>query len=232
MMVKEAKYKSLRHKLTNFFEKSRDQWKEKCLKAKSKGKQLSNRVRFLENSKENLKIKIESLEEELDKLCLWMMPMSLERFIKVYSNLPINLRNEIILVVDNQPLTWNVAYMELKNNTTLGKTILQKLLEPERIIDNPVHTYKIVTLNFEFSLCQVDDEWIFIAGFLEKFIEYPEIIISRIAQIINSSRVESCKMIVKVVRNEITLTEWFTFLGKHVTTIDDYICPKVFCHFE
>ncbi|MBU4223091.1 MAG: hypothetical protein KKA10_15985 [Euryarchaeota archaeon] len=61
------------------------------------------------------------------------MPMSLERFIKVYSNLPINLRNEIILVVDNQPLTWNVAYMELKNNTTLGKTILQKLLELEII---------------------------------------------------------------------------------------------------
>lgn len=68
MMVKESKYKSPRHKLTKFFEKSRNQWKEKCLKAKSKGKQLSNRVRFLENSKENLKIKIESLEEELAKL--------------------------------------------------------------------------------------------------------------------------------------------------------------------
>ncbi|MBU4075100.1 MAG: hypothetical protein KKI06_00020 [Euryarchaeota archaeon] len=61
------------------------------------------------------------------------MPMSLERFIKVYSNLPINLRNEIILVVDDQPLTWNVAYMEIKNNTTLGKIILQKLLELEII---------------------------------------------------------------------------------------------------
>ncbi len=64
-MVKETNYKSPRHKLTKFFEKSRDQWKEKCLKAKSKAKQLSNRVRFLENSKENLKMKIESLEEEL-----------------------------------------------------------------------------------------------------------------------------------------------------------------------
>ena len=67
-MVKETQYKSPQHKLTQFFEKSRDQWKEKCLKAKSKGKQLSNRVRFLENSKENLKIKIESLEEELAKI--------------------------------------------------------------------------------------------------------------------------------------------------------------------
>jgi ribosomal protein L29 len=68
MMVKETNYKSPRHKLTKFFEKSRDKWKEKCLKAKSKGKQLSNRVRFLEKSKENLKIKIESLQEELAKL--------------------------------------------------------------------------------------------------------------------------------------------------------------------
>jgi hypothetical protein len=59
--------------------------------------------------------------------------MSLERFIKVYSNLPINLRNEIILVVDDQPLTWNVAYLEIKNNTALGSTILQKLLELEII---------------------------------------------------------------------------------------------------
>jgi hypothetical protein len=68
MMVKETNYKSPRHKLTKFFEKSRDQWKEKCLKAKSKAKQLSNRVRFLENSKQNLKIKIVSLEEELAKM--------------------------------------------------------------------------------------------------------------------------------------------------------------------
>ncbi len=67
-MVEETKYKSPRHKLTKFFEKSRDQWKEKCLKSKSKEKQLSNRVRFLENSKENLKIKIKSLEAELAQL--------------------------------------------------------------------------------------------------------------------------------------------------------------------
>jgi uncharacterized protein YlxW (UPF0749 family) len=68
MMVKETNYKSPLHKLTKFFEKSRDQWKEKCFKAKSKAKQLSKRVRFLENSKQNLKIKIESLEEELAKM--------------------------------------------------------------------------------------------------------------------------------------------------------------------
>ncbi|MCG2723385.1 MAG: hypothetical protein ABIF85_01090 [Nanoarchaeota archaeon] len=57
--------------------------------------------------------------------------MSLERFMKVFSNIPINLRKEIILVVDDQPITWNVAYIEIKNNTPLGKKILQKLVELE-----------------------------------------------------------------------------------------------------
>ncbi len=59
--------------------------------------------------------------------------MSLERFMKVYSNVPINLRKEIILVIDDQPITWNVAYLEIKNDTLLGKKILQKLLELEII---------------------------------------------------------------------------------------------------
>ena len=59
--------------------------------------------------------------------------MSLERFMKVYSNIPINLRKEIILVIDDQPITWNVAYLEIKNDTPLGKKILQKLLELEII---------------------------------------------------------------------------------------------------
>lgn len=55
--------------------------------------------------------------------------MSLERSMKVYSNLPINLRKDIILVIDEQPITWNVAYTEIKNNTPLGKRILEKLAE-------------------------------------------------------------------------------------------------------
>lgn len=58
-------YKSPQRKLVKFFEKSRDQWKEKSLKAKAKVKQLSNRVRFLENSKEQLKNEIKALEAEL-----------------------------------------------------------------------------------------------------------------------------------------------------------------------
>lgn len=52
-----------------------------------------------------------------------------DRFIKVYSNLPINLRNEIILVLPEGPITWNVACMEINNATELGKRIIERLIE-------------------------------------------------------------------------------------------------------
>jgi len=52
------------------------------------------------------------------------------RFLEVYANLPINLRDEIVLVLkDKGPITWNVAYFEVKNNTKLGEEILNKLDE-------------------------------------------------------------------------------------------------------
>lgn len=51
-----------------------------------------------------------------------------ERFIKIYANLPVNLRNEIIAVLPNVgPVTWNIAYLEISNNTVLGKKILEIL---------------------------------------------------------------------------------------------------------
>ena len=53
-----------------------------------------------------------------------------DRFFKVYSNLPINLRNEVILVLpDKGPITWNVAFLEINNETELGETIFKKLVE-------------------------------------------------------------------------------------------------------
>ncbi len=56
-----------------------------------------------------------------------------DRFLKVFSNLSIDLRREIILVVDNQPITWNVVYEEMMNETELGKKILNRLIELELI---------------------------------------------------------------------------------------------------
>lgn len=53
-----------------------------------------------------------------------------ERFLKIYANLPIKAREEIICVLDEKgPITWNVAYLEIKNNTELGQKILRKLEE-------------------------------------------------------------------------------------------------------
>lgn len=58
-------YKSPRRKLVKFFEKSRDQWKAKCLEAKKGVKRLNNRIRFLGKSKEQWKSRVKELEEEL-----------------------------------------------------------------------------------------------------------------------------------------------------------------------
>lgn len=52
-----------------------------------------------------------------------------ERFLKIYSNIPLSLRKETILVLDNEPLTWNAAYIEVLNNTPKSREILQKLEE-------------------------------------------------------------------------------------------------------
>jgi uncharacterized protein YlxW (UPF0749 family) len=64
-MKNEKEYKSPKRKLVTFFEKSRDQWKEKCSDAKVKVKRLNNRIRFLEKSKDQLKNEIKSLKTEL-----------------------------------------------------------------------------------------------------------------------------------------------------------------------
>lgn len=55
--------------------------------------------------------------------------MSKERFIKVYSNLPLNLRKEIIVVINKEPISWDVARNEIEHNTKLGKEILDKLIK-------------------------------------------------------------------------------------------------------
>jgi len=56
--------------------------------------------------------------------------MEKERFFKVYANLPLNLRNEVILVLPEVgPITWQVAYIEMSNGTAVGNQILSRLIE-------------------------------------------------------------------------------------------------------
>ncbi len=50
-----------------------------------------------------------------------------EKFLKIYANIPLKLREEIILTLDEKSITWDVAYFEIINNTQDSHDILEKL---------------------------------------------------------------------------------------------------------
>lgn len=53
------------------------------------------------------------------------------KFLKMFANVPIPLRNEIIVLIDDKPLSWNVAYAEIKHESKNAKLILEHLKEIE-----------------------------------------------------------------------------------------------------
>lgn len=59
-----------------------------------------------------------------------MLNMDLKtKFLRIYANLPLNQRNEIVIVIDNEPMTWNATRVEIENDTDKGKEILKKLVD-------------------------------------------------------------------------------------------------------
>ena len=50
-----------------------------------------------------------------------------EKFLKIYYNLPLNVRKEPVVDLDGNMLSWNVAYVEIKNRTKAAEIILEKL---------------------------------------------------------------------------------------------------------
>ena len=52
-----------------------------------------------------------------------------QKFLEIYVNLPIPLRKEIIAVVEGEPVSWIIAYKEIKAETNLGTKILKELIE-------------------------------------------------------------------------------------------------------
>lgn len=54
--------------------------------------------------------------------------MSLERFVKVYTSLPLEERKLTVVIIDGEPINWIRAHEEIKNNTQLGKKIQEKLM--------------------------------------------------------------------------------------------------------
>ncbi len=60
--------------------------------------------------------------------------MHRDSFFRFYANLPIGVRREVILdLPERGPITWEVAYREINEDSELGKVILQKLVELEFI---------------------------------------------------------------------------------------------------
>ena len=56
--------------------------------------------------------------------------MHKDAFFRFYANLPIAVRREVILdLEDKGPITWEVAYKEIRADADLGKQILGKLIE-------------------------------------------------------------------------------------------------------
>jgi len=58
------------------------------------------------------------------------------KFFQIYANLPLSLRKEIIVVINDEPITWNVANIEIETNTKIGEKILNKLIDMEIIKTN------------------------------------------------------------------------------------------------
>ena len=60
--------------------------------------------------------------------------MHRDSFFRFYANLPIGVRREVVLdLPERGPITWEVAYREINEDSELGKVILQKLVELEFI---------------------------------------------------------------------------------------------------
>ncbi|MBN2095391.1 MAG: hypothetical protein JW727_05055 [Candidatus Aenigmarchaeota archaeon] len=58
-----------------------------------------------------------------------MEEMDSSRFFRVYDNIPITARKELVLIVDDKPVSWDIAYIEIEAKTPLGAKIFKKLVE-------------------------------------------------------------------------------------------------------
>lgn len=50
-----------------------------------------------------------------------------EDFFKIYSSIPIEERNNTVVVIEKKPISWFLAYQEIKNKTGIGQKILKIL---------------------------------------------------------------------------------------------------------
>jgi len=62
------------------------------------------------------------------------------RFLQVYQNLPLNERRNTIIIIEDRkqkpekkPISWDIAYVEIDQETEIGEKILNKLIKLELI---------------------------------------------------------------------------------------------------
>jgi hypothetical protein len=56
------------------------------------------------------------------------------KFLKIYSNLPLGVREEIVTVIDGEDLSWKAAKLEVEQGTEKGKRILEQLRKLQILI--------------------------------------------------------------------------------------------------
>lgn len=54
-------------------------------------------------------------------------------FFKVFSNVPVEERDNVIVIIGSDPISWKLAYLEIKNNGKRAGKILKTLKELEII---------------------------------------------------------------------------------------------------
>lgn len=53
-----------------------------------------------------------------------------EKFFRVYANLPVGLRDQIVITLPEiGPMSWNASYVEVNNGTKIGDAIVEKLIK-------------------------------------------------------------------------------------------------------
>ena len=50
-----------------------------------------------------------------------------ERFLKIYNNLPLSERSEVVVIMNSESITWQIARNHISHNTDIGKKIIKAL---------------------------------------------------------------------------------------------------------
>ena len=62
-----------------------------------------------------------------DSYALVFTPMTKDKFLRIYANLPAPERGQVIAIIEGKTYSWDVAFQEISNDTELGRKILKYL---------------------------------------------------------------------------------------------------------